>query len=203
MVGSELKNVILHTSKSVGKDLSETIQEFINGFGESFPKTFAVLYSPGECFLALVKDKNNFEFFDKTGNLATVNLKNIFEARIFNEKAELRWFNDNGKGIAVTLSETETDEDFGGDILLANPQKYLLWGEISPNKQADENWTELAEARIGKFFVPIKTTSRACFQAIEYLKSYDDQDGNVAVFEERLTGIEPYPSNKKGGKENA
>lgn len=189
MVGNESKNVILHTNKSEGKDLCETVQEFIKGFGESFPQTFAVLYSPKDCFLAQVKDANKFEYVDKDGKLAMVNLKNIFEARIFNADAELRWFNDNGKSIVVTLRETETNEEFGGEVCLTNPQNYLLWGEISPNNQTSGNWTELAEARIGKFSVPILTTSRACFTAIEYLKSFDDQDGNVAVFEERLTGI--------------
>lgn len=184
MVENESKTVKLHTNKAEGKNLSELVQEFIEGFDKPFPETFAILYSPSHCFLAMVDEKGNVEVKDNADKL---DLNKVFEARIFNKKAELRWFNDNGKGIAATLSETEIDEKFGGEICLANPQNYLLWGEVSPTNQASENWTEFAEARIGKFHVPIKTTSRAHFTAVEYLCEF--ADGNVAVLDERLTGI--------------
>lgn len=178
-MADEPKTVKLNTCREES-DFDLAVIKFVGNYGESF----AILYSPSECFL--LKVGKDGEFQNLSGEVSP---KNVFEARIFNDKAELRWFNDNGKGVAVTLSETETDEDFGGEICLTNPQQYLLWGEISPNNQADGNWTEFAEARIGKFSVPVKRTSRACFEAIEYLKSFDDQDGNVAVIDERLTGI--------------
>ncbi|MGC2238417.1 MAG: CRISPR-associated protein Csx19 [Pyrinomonadaceae bacterium] len=187
MVENELTNIKLNTNRADGKTLSESVAEFIKVFGESLPKTFAVLYSPGDCLLSLVDEQGNF-----TAKANEVALNKIFEARIFNDVAELRWLNEtDGCGAAAVLSKkefpffgrTQTTENCVETI----KQNYLLWGEISPSNQADENWTELAEARIGKFYVPIKTTSRACFEAKEYLKEF--ADGNVAVFEERLTGI--------------
>ena len=70
------------------------------------------------------------------------------------------------------------------------PQKYLLWGQSTNKVKA--NWTEFAEARIGAYYVPIKIDSAnkyAQIEVLEYLKSYEEQDGNVAVFEERLIRI--------------
>lgn len=176
-MADESNTVKLNTYREES-DLISAVTKFIESYGESF----AILYSPGECFLLKIGKDGKFQ--SENGEISP---KNIFEARIFNGKAELRWFNDNGKGVAAILSETKTDERFGGEICLTNPQNYLLWGEASPNNQAVGNWTELAEARIGKFHVPIKTASRAHFTAIEYLCEF--ADGNVAVFDERLTGI--------------
>jgi CRISPR-associated protein (TIGR03984 family) len=183
-VENKLKTVKLYRKRIEGKSLSDSIQEFTEVFEQVFPMTFAILYSPNECFLLQVSKDGKFQ--NAKGNISP---KNVFEARIFNSKAELRWFNDNGKGIAVTLYEQETDEEFGGDICLINPQQYLIWGKAFSANSDNENWTEFAEAQVGKFSVPIKTTSRACFTAIEYLKSFDEQDGNVAAADERLTGI--------------
>ena len=165
-------------------ELEQSIKKFANSFGENFPKeTFAILYAPEKCFLGLVDKNGKVEVRD---NVDKFNLERVYEARIFNDKSELRWVNGSGEKV---ISDTDLRNEKGFvDII---KQKYLLWGEISPTNDAKNNsdWTELAEARIGKFYVPIKTSSRACFEATEYLKSYDDQDGNVAVFEERLTGI--------------
>lgn len=176
-MADETKTVKLNTCRETS-DFDLAVTKFVESYGESF----AILYSPSECFLLKVGKDGDFQ--SSSGEISP---KSVFEARIFNGKAELRWFNDNGKGVAVTLSETDTEEKFGGEICLTNPQKYLLWGEVSPTNQANGDWTEFAEARIGKFHVPIKTTSRAHFTAIEYLCEF--ADGNVAVIDERLTGI--------------
>jgi CRISPR-associated protein (TIGR03984 family) len=165
-------------------ELKQSIEKFTESFGEAFPKeTYAILYAPEKCFLGLVDRNGNVEVKD---NLDKFNLDKVYEARVFNDKAELRWLK-NADEIIISDISLRNETGFV-DII---KQKYLLWGEISPNNDTKNNgeWTELAEARIGKFYVPIKTTSRACFEATEYLKSYDEQDGNVAVFEERLTGI--------------
>ncbi|CAN5809647.1 hypothetical protein BH20ACI4_BH20ACI4_15470 [soil metagenome] len=205
MVGNESKNVELHTNKADGKSLSESVQEFIRGFSESFPKTFALLYSSSHCYLALVDEQGKFEVKDNAEKFA---LDKVFEARVFNEDAELRWLNEtNGYGSSAVLSENEfsffDEKSKPNNCVKTIMQNYLLWGEVSPNNKASENWTEFAEARIGKFYVPVKTGSRACFTAIEYLKSFEDQDGNVAVIDERLKGIKPYSTETKGGNQDA
>jgi CRISPR-associated protein (TIGR03984 family) len=191
----ESKTVKLNVCREES-DFASAVTKFIAGYGDSF----IILYAPKECLL--LKLGKDGKFKDQKGETQP---KDFYEARVFNAKAEMRWLKDENQGIAVTISETEIEAEFGGDVLLTNSQQYLLWGEISPTNDAKNNgeWTELAEARIGKFCVPIKTTSRACFTATEYLKSYGEQDGNVAVFEERLTGIKPYPTETKGGKTNA
>ena len=166
------------------RSIEQSIKDFVESFGDNFPKeTFAILYAPEKCFLGLIDKNGKIEIKD---NLEKFNLKKVYEARVFNDKAELRWLKDADE-IIISDSVLREVDGFVDTI----PQKYLLWGEVSPTNDSKINgeWTELAEARIGKFFVPIKTTSRACFEAVEYLKSYDDQDGNVAVFEERLTKI--------------
>lgn len=160
------------------RDFASAVTKFIGSYGESF----AVLYTPSECFLLKIGKDGVFQ--KHSGRILPAN---VYEARIFNKTAELRWFNDNGEGIAVTLSEINTNDDFGGDVLLKHPQNYLIWGKKIENSQND--WTQFATARIGEFSIPCKVVNKdyAQFTAIEYLKEFED--GNVAVFEERLTGI--------------
>lgn len=152
---------------------------FVKDFGESF----AILYTPKECLLLKVGKDGIFQ--NRQGKESPAN---VFEARIFNGAAEMRWFNENGQGIAVILSETETDEEFGGEVLLENPQNYLFWGQSTAKFEND--WTQFGTARIGSFYIPVQNIADrgfAKFTAIEYLKEFEA--GNVAVFEERLTGI--------------
>ncbi len=162
------------------KSFEESVKEFVTN--NWLKETFAILYTPGDCLLLKLDSDGKFQ-----NSKREATLKNVFEARIFNENAELRWLREGENGSAVILSEEQISETFGGEICLTNSQEYLVWGEISPNDEKREGWTEFAEARIGKFDVPINTTSRAKFTAIEYLKEFED--GNVAVFDERLTGI--------------
>lgn len=178
--------------------LEEAIKEFITSFGGNLPKeNFAILYAPERCFLGLVDKDGKIEVKD---NIDQFNLEKIYEARVFNADKEFRW--QEGKPPAI-LSEANLREV--DKFVSAIPQKYLLWGKRSPTNDAkNPGWTEFAEARIGKFYVPVNLPNGqeyAQFTAREYLKEF--ADGNVAVFEERLVGIEPYPSNNQGGMENA
>lgn len=148
--------------------------EAVEGFEAN---SFAILYSPNKCWLALF---DGTKFVDEKGE---IDVSRVFEARVFNSEKELRWLNDaDGKGKSTVISDASFPDAIG-----TITQNYLLWGEVSPNNRTNGNWTEFAEARIGKFHVPIKTTSRAHFTAIEYLCEF--ADGNVAVIDERLTGI--------------
>lgn len=189
-------------------NLTDAVKSFIEGFGKDLPeKTFAVLYAPNKCHLAILQGQ---EFHDANGK---VEMGPIFEARVFNDKAEMRWLNiASGSGKTVILCSddskkffssepklfktkfSEDGKDVEKEIVDVIPQNYLLWGE-SVGASINDSWAQFAEARIGAFFVPIsddkisgKNKVRAMFTAIEYIGVY--VDGNVAVAEERLTGIE-------------
>jgi CRISPR-associated protein (TIGR03984 family) len=174
--------------------LEQAVKDFVSNFGADFPvETFALLYAPEKCFLGLVKKDGSIEVKD---NVNIFSLEKIYEARVFNAHKELRWLSD-GRTKTLTDANLRKEEGFIDTI----DQNYLLWGQITNQRNGD--WTEFAEARIGAFFVPIKVGGEkkyAWLTAVEYVKEFED--GNAAVFEERLTGIVPYRE-EKGGKENA
>lgn len=187
------QSINLYSSRTKNEEeinLATALQSFANGFGKDLSeRTYAVLYTPSNCHLAILQGP---EFHDANGKIETAS---IFEARVFNDKAEMRWLNiADGFGKAVVLSTKDKqifadkkDESYVGTI----DQDYLLWGRSTGTYVGD--WTQFAEARIGAFLVPLKSVAKdayAKFTAIEYLDEY--ADGNVAVAEERLTGIELY-----------
>ncbi len=173
---------------------------------------YALLYAPRRCHLALLKTGGKFygaSFSHSNGALheEAINPDSIYEARIFNSHAELRWLNHTDKegGACVVLSEADVSDFFSTGNQANQPdiespavphkmfdtitdRTYLIWGEST--KHTEDSWTQFATARIGAFAVPVgnlKQHSRAHFTAVEYLKIYTD--GNVGVFDERLTGI--------------
>jgi CRISPR-associated protein (TIGR03984 family) len=153
----------------------------------------AIIYSPISC---------QFAKLDQNGNLTNakneiISLDKVFELRAFNQNCELRWLNElNGEGKAVLISE----QDISGyldecisviGVLDIIPQQYILWGERVKTVSISE-WGKLATSRIGSIDVPVKgltTDQRVYLNAVEYLKVIDD-NGNVSVVEERLTGLE-------------
>ncbi len=158
-------------------------------------ETVALLYTPGNCLLALLKDKTLRDNRDQE-----VALAEVFEARIFNEQVELRWLHkSNRRGRAVLLSggeiPRECSEKLPKDVSLSALktllQTYLLWGEmVVPDNHAP--WYRLTTARIGKLDVPLQNADRSKLseeinkgekkrvqlKALEYLAEYD-ADGNV------------------------
>ena len=182
---SKLKQVTLHITKKVNTDLESAMKDFS-------AESFAILYSPSNCHLALWKNGN---FVCGNGK----EIRSVFEARVFNQTAELRWLKDGKSGRAVILSEDERigfkDESIGFEKVPPTTyeticQKYLIWGQSTGKSSDDENWTQFGSAQIGSFYVPVPNVAEqgyAQFTAVEYLKEFED--GNVAVFEERLTGI--------------
>jgi CRISPR-associated protein (TIGR03984 family) len=169
-------------SENSNKTLAEVFADY-KKFIAVGGTAYAILYTPSNCHLALVNEDG--KFFKEDGE---VQPELIFEARIFNAQAELRWL--KGYGAAIITDDTfKNDKDY----VDTNPQNYLLWGQSTGNFSADEKWTQFGEARIGAFFVPapkIAPRGYAQITAVEYLKKYED--GNVAVADERLTGIKPY-----------
>ena len=98
----------------------------------------------------------------------------------------------DGKGSASIISDSEiTNLADKKDIKAEGmPIEYLLWGE-GTGEQMPKEWSKLATASIGSLDVPVagvRDGSRVKITGIEYLIEYED--GNVAVSEERLTGME-------------
>lgn len=174
-------------------------------------KTVALLYTPQRCKLAVLENGTLRQSDGKA-----VDLTEVFEARVFNEDAELRWLNkQDGTGRAVLLCAQEIPEpclnklpeDASLKALHTLKQTYLLWGEgIGQTKKVSlaDGWSRLTTARIGWLDVPVQgvgKNERVYLKALEYLAEYDadgklvqeDQPmedtkryGNVAVAEERL-----------------
>lgn len=168
-------------SEDSTKTLAEAIEEYKAFLGDG-EKAYALLYTPRDCHLALVNKEG--KFFNQDGEFSP---QSVFEARVFNAQAELRWHNEsNGSGKMAIISEANFPDAVG-----TIPQKYLVWGQSTGETKGD--WTQFATARIGSFYVPLPNVpdkDYAKFAAVEYLKTYGD--GNVAVVDERLTGIEGY-----------
>jgi CRISPR-associated protein (TIGR03984 family) len=141
---------------------------------------YAVLYTPTECCLSLVN--NEGKFFNENGEFIP---EKVFEARIFNEEAELRWLNETDDRGKVSII---SDASFPNAVHTIE-QTYLVWGRSTGTPKGD--WTQFATARIGSFYVPLPNVREggyAQIKAREYLTTYED--GNVAVVDERLVGIE-------------
>jgi CRISPR-associated protein (TIGR03984 family) len=165
-------------------------------------QTVALLYAPDRCRFAAFVDG---QLRDEKGDaLSEQALRNIFEARVFNCAAELRWLHTgNHEGNAALLSEQDistylqtnltAESEFEKlDELDSMEQCYLLWGEgtgISPSP----GWQRLTAARIGRLNVPLRKTvtsgMRVQLHSCEYLREVDCH-GNVAVVEERLLKLE-------------
>lgn len=196
-------------------------------------ETFALLYSPAKCwltkvtfldgkcsFIALATEKANDTVKTVEKALDTTTTNAVFEARLFNPLAELRWLHrQNGEGDAALIAEEATD--ITGCLAQQLPpltaihtlmQTYLLWGEgVDPTKSSmPDGWSRLTTSRIGRLDVPVSgvdnhKNKRVQLRALEYLAEYDadgsvvqsDNEpdskklhGNVAVVEERLLSLE-------------
>lgn len=166
-------------------------------------KTYALLYSPRECKLALLEDGKLYD-----GRAEALSLAECYEACLFNEQAEMRWLhNGNAKGRAALIADAPIPDDCTAlsedvsivgrnlpRILKTLPQTYLLWGEgVAQDKTGlRKGWSRLTTARIGRLDVPVdgvREKQRVLLHALEYLAECDDY-GNVAVIEERLLKLE-------------
>jgi len=154
----------------------------------------ALLYSPTCCQFAKVQ--SNGDVTDS--NNESLALKNVFEARAFNETCELRWLNElDGQGRAVLISSQQDIIGYLSESLSVLEeldtikQTYILWGK-GVKTISIGGWGKLAAARIGSLSVPVTgltTNKQVYLNSIEYLQEIDEY-GNVAVVEERLIGLE-------------
>ena len=132
-----------------------------------------------------------------TAPRGTASLHGAYEARVFHERAELRWLRDprhDSGHTTVVLTDGSCAVDLPPlpfDIPLVGllEQTYVLWGEAGDEKQV-AGWTRLTTARIGPLDVPItgvRENERVAIRSVEYLGQL--AHGNVAVVEERLCGL--------------
>lgn len=176
-----------------------TLQESVNDCRTvwKIEGAIALLYSPRDCQFARLRCQDDtVQFLDHEDQ--PIDVSKVFEARIFNDQAELRWLNQEcGKGRSVLLSEQEKRlQDYEAIDTLADlehlDQHYLLWGEgWTKPEQWSEQWGRLTLARIGTIPVPIANLQQSNTVALkvrEYLGA--DDYGNLSVVEERLLGLE-------------
>jgi CRISPR-associated protein (TIGR03984 family) len=157
----------------------------------------AFLFTPERFYLARFAAG---QFLNAAG--CTLDISQVYEARIFTDKLELRWLNDPTAAKqhrAVILAETDlvaklrNDWDVHKeDVLETLEQTYLLWGQGTG--QTLDGWSTIAMARVGALQVPVSHVpdeANVLLHSIEYLVERDH--GNVVVFEERLTGFSINP----------
>lgn len=126
---------------------------------------------------------------DKGGAL---DLTGVFELRAFDAHRELRWWHTgDGRGEARELTDQTIRIPGARRLDVDGPHRSyqrLLWGAVST---AEAGWATLSEPRIGSRTVPVPepATSGAhvWLEAVEYVT--EDVHGNVAVVDERLTGL--------------
>ncbi|OLE54296.1 MAG: hypothetical protein AUG51_08920 [Acidobacteria bacterium 13_1_20CM_3_53_8] len=163
---------ILEAKLFSGRVEETTLAQIVKEYFEIYGEGFALLYSPKAAYLAKLKSEHHF--VASVGKepapvtLGEKDWRDVFEARIFNVTAELRWLNrKNGAGPAALLCKNDVREFFGAKpervmtktkgvektLVGALEQTYLLWGQAADVSQS--GWTKFAEARIGAFFVPV------------------------------------------------
>ena len=168
----------------------------------------AVTYSPQHCRMFRVAGDR---LLDERGGDADAS---IYEARVFNDRGELRWWRDPedsaGRGRAVYITE-----DASPALLLGQQSEpwhvmpssesfridnqYVLWGEQMGLPGLLEGWSCVAESRIGSLIVPVGGLApgeRVKLPTFEYLgrdPGLAGAHGNVTVLDERLLGLERLP----------
>jgi len=179
-----------------------TLASAIQGTGHTLTGAIAILYAPARCHLGRLEDG---EVRDESG--VPVALDPVYEARLFNQKAELRWLHDGqGLGRAVWLSEDESEGLAGGlskDVSLEYidtiGQSYLLWGR-RVEESTRPGWSVLSAGRIGRLSVPVEVPADqgARLKTLEYVIM--DGDGNASVAEERLIELVPGSAEPAGAR---
>ncbi|WP_322777750.1 CRISPR-associated protein Csx19 [Frankia sp. Cas4] len=194
----------LYSATSEKVTLADAIR--LTGLGADLGDAVALLASPKRYTVARLSG-GRLTGSEKTVDLPAAGSAAVFEARIFNRDAELRWLHTgNGVGTAVILAESP---DPCARLAEALPRldavetienKYLLWGRPLPagdDADADAGgsgprWVRLAEARIGQLDVPLPRAPRrdecAYLRTVEYV-TIETEHGNAGVAEERLVEL--------------
>ena len=173
-------------------------------------ETIGLFYTPNQCLFGRWKAGKICDAQDKE-----IALAQIFEARLFDSTAELRWLRNpstDGLGNAVYLFDNHSNLSFNEDgwenetldELTSQENHYLLWGKYWPSKAENlaPGWACLAASRIGELFVPVPNLNqkeqRVCLKTQEYLGlprnakgslTLAGKNGNQVVVEERWLGL--------------
>lgn len=156
----------------------------------------AILYTPRRCELATFAEGEL-----RASDGQPVDIDTVFEARAFNETAELRWLNDPSpehfhRAVILTgqdrkgMLEGWEPENDRPRVIETLPQTYLLWGE-GTGLPVNNDWSELATARIGGLRVPLGNVGRnqrVLLHSVEYI--VEAEHGNAVVYDERLVKLE-------------
>ena len=171
-----------------------SVVQCCHGLLTSDESAFGLLYSSDKCRLIRMTSTELL-----AAQNSDIKLQNVFELRIFNEAFEFRWLHEHSSnGRAVIVSESKLAKpsigdwiiEFVSDVESQAAHGYQLWGKALSESEAD-GWTILTDAQIGELRVPLSglaTDQRVALTALEYLGVADD-DGNMIVVEERLTGL--------------
>lgn len=178
------------------EDFEEQLKLFCSG-NNSDPNTFAIVYTPNECFLGRVSNGETPAIILKDGH---AKIADAYEIRVFNKNAELRWLQGYESAIVDDTTYSELRGCLGDEFKIE--RKYMLWGEASGSELDSETgkpveepnhsgWTTYGSARTGPFPVPIRVAKgkRAWITAYEILAE-DEETGNVYIVDERLLSIE-------------
>lgn len=180
-----MANGVLYSFYQDHITLEDSIKLYMQGMDNS-QDVIGFLYTPEKAF---------FSIPDRLGRFSSppgIHYSTVFEARFFNEQAELRWLKEQGDhGRMVILTERSNWDglpNFNSQNFLDKCfNQYVLWG-IEDKVRSTSEWLCLHEDRIGELMVPyIPTEGNVYLKTIEYFGRFDDF-GNVAVTEERLIG---------------
>jgi CRISPR-associated protein (TIGR03984 family) len=178
------------------KTLADALAAFRTAVGDpAWRQARALIYTPTACV------------FDWADDAATALDPAAFEARVFNDDAELRWLRDpvcdQGKGETALLTEDPAlGEPFQVQTGETSPvarleRRYLLWGKGTG--VSDDRRSCLGTARIGQLRAPLGKVAEEQFvrlRAVEYVT--EDDDGNAHILDERLCGLEAYQQDRAG-----
>lgn len=119
----------------------------------------------------------------------------VFEARVFDEHAELRWLNDTedrGRAVVITEDPGHLPPAFTDrvqvEVIGIEEGGYLLWGKAV---EVSGGWTTLTTERIGSMRIPgeFQRGDHVALTTREYL-GRDSDHGNAYIAEERLLSFE-------------
>lgn len=214
---TETSPATLHTFRREASSLSDAVAEIGDALGTN---PVGLCYSPRRCFLVLCR-QGRLETHD--GVETKTALEDVFEARVFGDDGELRWWNDpsqaKGLGRAVFLTERDSQSPTGWEKSKPIPgltvfrNQYLLWGQgwvydpssdsrTSADLRLPPDWSWLATGRIGRLAVPyahLPDQAYLTLQTREYFRvDDDDAHGNSYVVDERWLGLALSPETTPG-----
>lgn len=177
---------------------SISLSDALSSEYERLEGAIGLFYSPSVCAIGRLTKQKDEKLAVQTMQcrrkqwqlIDAMNLSAVFEARVFNDRADFRWLNTpgatGGRSVIVTEAEATSADSKIYDTL---PQQYALWGEYDEDTESfpEEDWTIVSTSQVGKLAVPISSTERKDFVVLstkEYLQA--DEDGNAYVKYERL-----------------